>query len=401
MKQEKSQLTILFFTMVVVMMGFGMIIPILPFYIETFGASGKDLGFLMAIFSIMQFIFAPIWGTLSDRFGRKPILLIGALGNALSLLFFGLSTQLWMMFVSRALAGILSSATLPTAMAYISDSTDAKNRGGGMGVIGAAMGVGMILGPGIGGWLGNASLSAPFFLGAGLSVLAMIAITLFLPESLPETKRDFSSKLQGPKFSEMSKAISGPLGILFFMAFIVSFGMTSFEGIFSLFAEAKFNFNPQQVGTIMTVVGVISAIVQGGLTGPATKHFGEPMVIKISLFGSTIGFFLMLLAVPGASIYLSVAFFMLFNAMLRPAISALISNRSTSGQGIAMGLNNSFMSAGRIIGPIWAGYLFDYNLSAPYISGGMVMLISFFIATIFLKASHPTRNIMANMEGAK
>ncbi|MBI9047977.1 MAG: MFS transporter [Anaerolineaceae bacterium] len=384
MKHKSSQLAILFFTMIIVMMGFGMVIPILPFYIENFGATGKDLGFLLAIFSVMQFIFAPIWGTLSDRYGRKPILIVGVLGNAISLLLFGLSTELWMMFAARALGGILSAATLPTAMAFIGDSTDAKNRGGGMGIIGAAMGVGMTIGPGIGGWMSDISLSAPFFLGAALSVLAMLAMIFFLPESLPPEKRDTTARLQGPKISEMGAAILGPLGIMFFMAFIVSFAMTSFEGIFSLFAEARFDFNARQVGTIMMVVGVISAIVQGGLTGPATKKFGEVMVIKISLIGSVFGFLVMLLAIEGAGIYLSVAFFMVFNAMLRPAIAALISNQSESGQGIAMGLNNSFMSAGRIIGPIWAGYLFDFNTSAPYLSGSAVMLISFVIAMIFL-----------------
>ena len=398
--KNNSQLMILFFTMVVIMMGFGMVIPLLPFLIESFGASGKDLGFLMAIFSIMQFIFAPIWGTLSDRYGRKPLLLLGAFGNALSMLFFGLSTSLWMLFSSRALAGILSSATMPTAMAYISDSTDEKNRGGGMGVIGAAMGVGMILGPGIGGWLSNVSLSAPFYLAAGLSLVAMVLLAIFLPESLPEEKRIKDAKLKGPQFSEMGKAIVGPVGILFFMAFIVSFGMTSFEGIFSLFAEVKFSFDPVQVGTIMTVVGLISSIVQGLLTGPATRRFGEATVIKISLIGSAIGFFVMLLAHAGIGIYLSVAFFVLFNAMLRPAISALIANTSESGQGIAMGLNNSFMSAGRIVGPIWAGYLFDFNLSAPYISGGIVLFISFIISMLFMKPGKVSKQWATEIESA-
>ncbi len=168
---NKRNITILFFTMIVVMLGFGMIIPILPFYIEQFGASGKGLGALMATFSIMQFIFSPIWGALSDRYGRKPILMIGVLGNVLAQVLMGLSTQLWMLFVARALAGILSSATLPTAMAYISDSTSHDQRSGGMGIIGAAQGIGMVLGPGIGGWLAAQSLQLPFFVAAGFSAI--------------------------------------------------------------------------------------------------------------------------------------------------------------------------------------------------------------------------------------
>jgi len=179
---KNKNLGILFFTMVVVMLGFGLIIPIMPFYIDKFNAGGSEMGMMMAIFSIMQFLFSPVWGDLSDRIGRKPVMVIGVLGNAISMLIFGLSNSLWMLFASRALAGILSSATFPTAMAFISDSTSERDRGGGMGLIGAAMGVGMILGPGIGGWLAGSSLSTPFFLAAGLSFIAAVLTALFLPE---------------------------------------------------------------------------------------------------------------------------------------------------------------------------------------------------------------------------
>ena len=193
MKSQKN-IVILFFTLIVIMMGFGMVIPILPFYITSFGASGSALGALMAAYAVMQFIFAPIWGGLSDQFGRKPILMIGVLGNVIAQLLFGLSTSMWMLFASRILAGLLSSATLPTAMAYISDSTSHKNRSGGMGILGAAMGIGMVIGPGIAGWLANISLSTPFFsglrpfsarIGFSLGYLAQIA-----------TSREASHKLE-------------------------------------------------------------------------------------------------------------------------------------------------------------------------------------------------------------
>jgi DHA1 family multidrug resistance protein-like MFS transporter len=189
----------------------------------------------------------------------------------------------------------------------------------------------------------------------------------------------------------MGNAIVGPMGIIFFMAFIVSFAMTNFEGVFSIFADHRFGFDAKQVGTILAVVGFIGAMVQGILTGPATRTLGEENVIKISLIGSVIGFLIMLIPTEGFGIYLTVGMFVLFNSMLRPAIASLISKRADSNQGIAMGLNNSFMSAGRIIGPVWAGYLFDYNISAPYISGGAVMLISFIISLIFLRNRKPVK----------
>jgi len=162
MTSNRRNLIILFYTMVVIMLGFGMVIPILPFYIKSMGASGTALGALMATYAVMQFIFAPVWGSLSDRYGRRPILMVGILGNALAQLIFGLSTHLWMLFAARTLAGILSSATLPTAMAFIGDSTSERDRGGGMGMMGAAMGVGMLLGPGIAGFLATRWLALPF-----------------------------------------------------------------------------------------------------------------------------------------------------------------------------------------------------------------------------------------------
>jgi len=206
---NQKSISILFFTLIVVMLGFGIIIPIMPFYVKSFGASGSVLGVLMAIYGVLQFIFAPIWGSLSDRIGRKPVLMIGVFGNAIAQLLFGLSTQLWMLFAARALAGMLSVATLPTAMAYISDSTTYKNRSGGMGMIGAAMGIGMVLGPGMGGVLAKLSLSFPFFLASALSLLALALIFIFLPEA-PKSPQAQEEKAGGPRLQLMAQALKGP-----------------------------------------------------------------------------------------------------------------------------------------------------------------------------------------------
>jgi len=395
MQPNSRNVAILFFTLVVVMLGFGIVIPIFPYYIVEFNAGGRELGLLMAVFAVMQFIFAPIWGQISDRVGRKPLLLLGVTGNALSLLLFGLSTQLWMLFVARALGGLLSSATLPTAMAFIGDSTSEENRGGGMGVMGAAMGVGMVIGPGLGGWLAEYSLSLPFFVAAGLSTLALILIFLILPESLPESERSVAvGKLKGPQVGKLWQALLGPIGFLLFMAFLVSFALTNFEGIFGLYALERYGYTAQRVGTILMLVGLISAVVQGGLTGPLTKRFGEAAVIKVSLLGSAIGFGLMLTANTFTGVMLTVGFFVLSNTMLRPAVSSLTSRRAEGGQGVAMGLNSAFMSLGRMVGPVWAGFIFDIDISYPYVTGVIIMFIGFVTAMIWLAqdggvAQHP------------
>jgi len=380
-------LIILFFTLVVVMLGFGIIIPILPSYIESMGGGGFAMGLLMAIFSAMQFIFSPVWGGLSDRYGRKPILMIGVFGFAITMLLMGLSTKLWMLIATRGLAGMLSSATLPTAMAYIGDSTNKKNRGGGMGVVGAAMGLGMVLGPGIGGILAGVSIEAPFYFAAVLALLSMGLIWLFLPESLLPENRQFGIRLQGPQLKVMWQALLGPLGFLLITAFIISFAMTNFEGIFPYYAQQRYAFDPKQIGLILTVVGLTSSIAQGLLTGIMTRKFGEVNVIKGSLLFSTVGFLMMLAAGNMGGVLVTTAVFILSNAMLRPAVSSLISQRTTQGQGMAMGLNNAFMSLGRVAGPLWAGAMVDVNLSFPYLTGAFIMMIGFISSMFFLKKS--------------
>jgi DHA1 family multidrug resistance protein-like MFS transporter len=382
---NRKNLVMLAFTLVVVMLGFGMVIPLMPFYIEKLGASGKQLGLLIAVYSIMQFIFAPIWGDVSDRIGRKPVLMLGILGNGLFLLLFGLATQLWMLFVARTLAGILSSATHPSTMAYISDSTSEDERGGGMGQLGAAMGLGVILGPGLGGWLAGNSLATPFFVAAGLSLVSLVLIFLLLPESLPpEAREQPEGKVQTVQIRRLWQALFSPIGVLLGMAFLVSFGLTNFEGIFGLYALEKFNYGPQRVGTIMVVVGLVSALTQGLLTGPLTKHWGEAVVIKLSLLASSIGFVVMLLATTYATVLLTTGFFILTVACLRPAVTSLIYKQATLGQGVVMGLNNAFMSLGRIVGPIWAGYIFDIKFDYPFMSGSLILFIGFMISLVWV-----------------
>jgi DHA1 family multidrug resistance protein-like MFS transporter len=387
---NRRNILILFFTMVVVMMGFGLAIPILPFYVDYFGAGGTELGLLMATYSTMQFFFAPVWGSLSDRYGRKSFLMLGIVGNAISQVLFGLATQLWMLYAARSLSGILSSATLPTAMAYIGDSTAEEDRGGGMGVIGAAMGVGMVIGPGLGGLLARRSLALPFFIAAGLSTLALVFIFAALPESLPHEKRDAGAgDIRGPQLGQMWRALSGPIGILLVLSFLLSFGVTNFESVFGLFGKDRHGYDTLQVGIILMAIGVVSAVVQGMLTGPATRRFGEVAVVRASLIGSAVGFALMLLPDSFVGVMATACFFIISNAMLRPGVASLVSRRAPGGQGVAMGLHNAFMSLGRIFGPVWAGSAFDLNLSYPYLSGAAVMLLGFFVSLVWLARSAP------------
>lgn len=382
---NRRSLSILSFTLVVVMLGFGLVIPIFPFFVEELGAGGRELGLLVATSALLEFVFAPIWGGVSDRIGRKPVLMIGIAGYGLSSLLFGLSTQLWMLFASRALSGVLSSATLVTSLAYIGDTTTDEERGKGMGIMGAAMALGVMLGPGIGGWLAGDSLSRPFFIAAALSLLALLLVLLLLPESLAVHDRGKSvGKIGGVNLHELWRALTSPIGVLLLMVALFSFALTNFEAVFGLYALEKFSYGPEQVGTILMVIAVVSTVGKAVLTGPATKRWGEPAVIKASLLAGSVGFLALLLANRYATILLATAFFILSKTLLRPAALALISKQTTGGQGAAMGLSNSFISLGRIAGPVWAGFAFDANVNYPYLSGSLFMFIGFLLALVLI-----------------
>ena len=384
---ERKKIGILSFTLVVVMLGFGLVIPIFPFFVDQLGAGGRELGLLVATSALLEFLFAPLWGGVSDRIGRKPVLMIGIAGYGLSSLLFGLSTHLWMLFASRALSGILSSATLVTALAYVGDTTTEEERGGGMGILGAAMALGLMIGPGLGGWLAGDSFSRPFFIAAALSLVSLLLVLIFLPESLPAASRQRpESKAGTVNLRELRLALFSPIGILLVMVALFSFALTNFEAVFGLYALEKFSYGPEQVGTILMVIAIVSTVGKAALTGPATKRWGDVLVIRASLLAGSIGFVVLLLANTYVTILLATAFFILSKTLLRPASLSLISKQSTVGQGTAMGLGSSFTSLGRIIGPIWAGFLFDVNVNLPYLSGSIIMFLGFLISLVWITA---------------
>jgi DHA1 family multidrug resistance protein-like MFS transporter len=214
--------------------------------------------------------------------GRKPILLIGILGYVVTMTWFGLATQLWMLFAARILAGILSSATAPTTLAYVSDSTPEDERGGGMGLLGAAGGIGTILGPAMGGFLAKTALSLPFFIAAGMALLALILAVLFLPESHPARESDDKEKRALVDLSAWWQALFSPIGTLFMLTFILISGLMIFANVFGLYGLERFNYGPEEVGIVMMVLGLASALAPGLLAGPATKRWGDARVVRIT-----------------------------------------------------------------------------------------------------------------------
>ena len=377
----RKNVRILAFTLLVVMLGYGMVMPLLPFLIEQFGAGGKELGWLVSTYSLMQLICAPLWGMLSDRTGRKPVIAIGVLGYAITLFLFGLATEFWMLFAARTLAGMLSSAAMPTAMAYISDNAPEQERSGGMGQLGAAIGAGVIVGPLLGGLLSTRSFSLPFFVGAGLAGLSFLLVLLLLPESRP-------NRAAAPKppmhWSDLRSVFASPAGLLLLLIFIMSFGLANFQGVIGLYAVDKFGFNTGQVGALWMVIGAVLILGQGGLTGPLTRRFDELRLIRLGLGGGAAGFVLLSLAVDFTTLLLALGFFTLALALIGPALNAYISRFAGEHQGTVMGLNSAATSLGRVAGPLLAGPLFDLNMAYPLWSGAATLLLGTLVAVRWL-----------------
>lgn len=386
------RVVILFLTLFTVMVGFGVIIPVLPFYVLHFGASSLHLGLLMATFSLMQFICAPYWGTLSDRVGRRPVLLVGLGGYVLSFVIMALANDLWVLFLARVVGGGLSSATLPTALAYIGDTTSHRDRGSGMGLMGAAMGLGMIFGPAIGGGLAAFGITAPFFFSAGLTALVFAFAYFALPESLADKGCAGGARGgMGVRLQEIVFALRGQLAAYYLVSFIVSFGMANLEGIFAFFAKDRLGYGPTEMGIIFVIMGIIGVLVQGVAVGHSINRLGEERVLRIGLVLGAVGFFLLTLVWDMPSLLVAVAIQGVGIGVLRPATSSLLSKRATLGQGATMGLQGSFDSLGRVVGPVWGGFTyglpFAYAIDLPFLTGGTVFLLALAVMYLFAGAT--------------
>jgi MFS transporter, DHA1 family, tetracycline resistance protein len=370
------------------LVGFGLIIPLLPFYGEHFHASPADVGVLMATYSLAQFIAAPLWGRLSDRVGRRPVLAASLLGATLSYVWLAFSETLWMLFAARALGGFMAG-NIATAFAYVADVTTPAHRAKGMGIVGAAFGLGFIFGPAIGGVLAghdpaHADYRTPALVAAGLSALAMILTVALLRESLPKSVRLAHSRLpRSSRWRLLAEALRTPgVGRLIGIAFLATFVFAGMETTFAMWSRRQFGWGPEQNGYLFAFVGLISAAVQGGLVGRLARRFGEHRLVVSGAAGLALG----MLAIPFASSVPLLAPAMLVVALgfslMTPSLNSLVSLRVQSTvQGGTMGVSRSATTLARVLGPGWAGLLFEYvGKDWPYFVGALIMTIVIAIA---------------------
>jgi DHA1 family tetracycline resistance protein-like MFS transporter len=368
---------ILFFTVFIHLLGFGIIIPLLPYYAERFGASGLTVGLLTTSFSLAQFLFAPIWGRLSDRIGRRPVLLGSLILTGLSYLVFAVAGSLPVLFVSRIFAGV-AGATLSTAQAYIADTTTPENRTRGMGLIGAAFGMGFIFGPAMGGILSRWGFSVPAYAAAGLALTAFLFALALLPESLPPAERAAAARrrLRATSFRE---ALRRPvIGIVLGLFFVATLCFSGMEAILALFCERFFRWGPHQIGYLFAYVGIVAAVLQAGIVGRLAKRFGERALVRagLALMGAA---FVTAGVVPPLAIFLvTMGVIAIGSGLITPSLSGLVSVATPPDeQGGILGIYQSLGSLGRAVGPFLGGLVYDMVApGAPLWMAGAVLLVA-------------------------
>ena len=376
--KNKSALSLIFLTVFIDLLGFGILIPILPsFAITALGVDEAAVGIAIAIYSLVQFIFNPILGKLSDKHGRKPVIVFCLLINALGYVIFAFTSSFIILLVSRIVAGI-GGSSIAVAQAYIADVTTKETRSKGMGIIGSAFGLGFVFGPLIGGFLSKLGYMETGLAAAAFSFIAFIVTIILLPESNLDRISVVETKRRMFNIDAILNAFKNPsLAILITLFFILTFSFANIYGTFALLGLQVYGFTDLQNGYMFGIVGLSSAIVQGGLIGPITKRFGKK---RILIFGSFI-IMITLALIPYAGNFLWLAvdsiFLSLGTGMLQPTLLSLISEvTSEAEQGITLGVNQSLSALARMFGPLWGGFTFEFlGYPFPFLTGAAFMFI--------------------------
>ncbi len=379
---------VLFLIVVIDLIGFGIIIPLLPLYAEVMNADPETVGLIMATYSLAQFIAAPYWGAMSDRIGRRPVLLVSLAGAVVAYVWLGLADNIWMLFGARALGGFMAG-NISTAFAYVADVTTRETRARGMGLIGAAFGLGFVIGPAFGGLLAghdplHADYRTPAFAAAALSALALVLGLVLLKESLaPEIRTRIAARPRATRRQMFKDALTLPgVGLLIGLSFLATFAFAGLEATFALWSKRQFGWGPAQNGYLFAFVGILGAIVQGGLIGRFNRRLGELKLIVLGAAALAIGIALIPASKHLEVLILAMAIAGFGFALISPALNSLISLQvNEEEQGAIMGVARAATTLARVAGPAVAGGLFGFlGRDWPYHAGAAIMVVVMVLA---------------------
>jgi len=363
----------LFGTVLLVMIGFGIVLPILPFLARRFGASSVEMGLLITGWALAQFLAAPVWGVLADRAGRKPVLMVGLVGYSVMFVAMALAPSYAVLLAARVLGGLLSSSVLPSAQAMAADLTRPQDRGSVMGMLGAAFGTGFMVGPALGGALATVGPQAPFYFAAAAAALSVPVVLRWVREPPADDRKLRTAR---PGMGNVARALASNERPLYLMAFAATFGGSSLFSMLGYYAMDRAGASPSQVGAMFTAFGLGSVFTQAGLVGPIARRWGEARGIMLGFGFGALGFLSVSTTGSVPSMTLAVGLTSVAMALIRPSLAALNSRLTTTGFGTSLGLQSAFDSLGRSLGPLWAGGIYEVAPFAPFAAAAGVYAIA-------------------------
>ncbi len=371
MQNNKLILSTLLLNLFIAFLGIGLVIPVTPTIMNELNISGSTVGYMVSAFAFAQLILSPLAGRAVDKYGRKPMIIIGLFIFSMSELLFGLGQSVEVLFASRILGGVSAAFIMPAVTAFIADITTNETRPKALGYMSAAISTGFIIGPGIGGFLADIGTRVPFFFAAAFGLFAMI-LSVF---TLREPKRHYENSTI-PKQKTGFRKVFSPLYFIAFMVLLISsFGLASFESLFALFVDRKFGFTAKDIALAISLGAIVGVIVQVGLFERLTRWFGEIRLIRYSLIGSTLLVLVMTYVTSYLAIILVTMVVFVGFDLMRPAVTTYLSKIAGNEQGFVGGMNSMFTSIGNILGPIIGGILFDVDLNYPFYFATVMLAI--------------------------
>lgn len=384
-KEQKMVLIILLSNIFIAFLGVGLIIPVMPSFMNIMGLSGKTMGYLVAVFAVAQLLMSPLTGRWVDRYGRKRIIIIGLFLFGTSELIFGLGTHVSVLYISRMLGGISAAFIMPGVTAYVADITSVQERPKAMGYLSAAISTGFIIGPGIGGFIAEYGIRVPFFFAAIIAFIACVSSIFILKEPLTVGQLSEVSDISKRTsfIGDFKKTLHPLYFITFVIVFVLAFALSAYETVISLFSDHKFGFTPKDIATIITISSIFGVIVQVFLFGKLVDMLGEKVLIQLCLItGAILAVVSTLISnfwvILGVTCFIILAF-----DLLRPALTTFLSKVAGKEQGFVAGMNSTYTSLGNIVGPTMGGILFDINIHYPYLFSAFVMVIGICITVMW------------------
>ncbi|MFJ7853979.1 MFS transporter [Peribacillus frigoritolerans] len=385
--EQRKKIIILMINMFIAIGSFGIIIPILPSYLASINQGGTAAGLMIAIFAGAQLIFSPIAGKWTDQFGRRKMIIYGLVGLTLSMFIFYAVNSIWLLYASRIIGGIGAALLIPAIFAYVADITTFDQRAKGNSLVSAAMSLGIVVGPGIGGFLADFGLKFPFLISALVSLSAVVFSIFVLKESeTAQVTQSMDAKTE-TMLRKITLSVKKPYFIPLIITLVMSFGLMAYESVIGLYLDNQFNSTPKDIAVMVTATGIVSVIVQLFVVDRIVQRFGEVNVLNIFISVAAIGFLLSLFASNYLIFFLISLIIFLSTSILRPVLNTLISKMAGNEQGFAMGMNNAYMSIGNVLGPTLAGMMYDVHITYPFMLGLILLFITLMITMAWQKRS--------------